>query len=265
MKKNKIKTIAIIPARLKSSRFPEKALFPILNKSLIQRTYESVLKCAFLDEVYIATDSYKILEHIKKFQGKALLTSSSCKNGTQRLLEAVNKYNLEADIFFNIQGDNPCIEKKTILQTLEILKQDENAHAATACAPISRFEDIFSPHIVKCVFDQNQKALYFSRSPIPFSKNLKSFKNFKNLDKTSFYHHIGIYAYRSSFLKQLSQMQDTFLQKQEDLEQLKILEYGCCIKVAIVKEAPLGVDIPEDIKKVERFLCQSNTFSSQEA
>lgn len=276
-KEKPVKTAAIIPARLNSSRFPEKALFPILGKTLLQRTFESVLKCGFLDEIYIATDSEKILAHAESFKAKALLTGKDCKNGTQRLIEAVLRYKIKADIFINIQGDNPCICENTVFQTLQALQNDPKAQASTACARIKNLKDAASPHIVKCVFDKNFKTLYFSRSLIPFCKNFSSLKdlnpgknmpdlkNTKNLDKTFFYHHIGIYAYRASFLPMLGQLEDTPLQQQEDLEQLKILEHGYTLKTALVAQAPISVDVPEDVLKVEKFLCRSNTFSSREA
>ena len=250
------KIIAIIPARLQSSRFPEKSLSLIAGKSLIQRTYDSALKCTLLEDIYIATDSEKIFSHVHGFGGKALMTSPTCKNGTERIIEAIDKYNLQGDIIVNIQGDNPCISKETIDKTIQSLQVDPKAQTSTACALIKNSEELFSPHIVKCIFDQDFRALYFSRSPLPFSKNL---------DKTFFYHHIGIYAYRAGFLKLLSQLEETPLQKAEDLEQLKILEHGYRIKVAVVKEVPLGVDVPDDILKVEKFLCQSNTSLLPEA
>jgi 3-deoxy-manno-octulosonate cytidylyltransferase (CMP-KDO synthetase) len=254
MQKKKI--IAIIPARLQSSRLPEKPLALIAGKPMIQRTFESVQKCSLLDEVYIATDSQKIAFEVQRFKGQVLMTSISCKNGTERIFEAVKKYNLKADIVVNVQGDSPCINPSTISKTVQMLIDDPTAETATACSQVKDPKKIKSPHTVKCLFDQNFKALYFSRSPVPFSKNL---------DKTLFYHHIGIYAYRFDFLKLYPKLADTPLQKTEDLEQLKILEHGYQMKVAIVDEVPLSVDVPDDILKVEKFLCQKNTSLLQGA
>ncbi|MFA5250432.1 MAG: 3-deoxy-manno-octulosonate cytidylyltransferase [Parachlamydiales bacterium] len=241
------KVIAIIPARFNSSRFPGKPLALILGKSLIQRTYESAAKSSVLDEIYIATDNQRIFEHVQGFGAKALMTGNTLKNGTERIIEAFNRYNLEADIVFNIQGDNPCLASEAIEKTLLALNFDPLAQMATACAILKNPQELELPNIVKCVFDRNFSALYFSRSPLPYAKNL---------DKTFFYHHIGIYAYRSDFLPLLAKMANTPLQEAEDLEQLKVLEHGYRIKMAVVQEKPLSVDLPEDIFKVEKALCQ---------
>ncbi|KPK32658.1 MAG: hypothetical protein AMS24_03565 [Chlamydiae bacterium SM23_39] len=249
--KNK-KIIAVIPARYGSKRLSIKPLIKILKKTLLQRTFERVKLCSFLDDIYIATDHIKIYSHAKKFTNKIIMTSSKCKNGTERIIEALNKNkNLKkADIIINIQGDLPCISPTIIKKAVDIL--DEKTKISTCAAIIKNKKEINSKNIVKVVFDNFYNALYFSRSPIPF------LKNFKN---KTYFHHIGIYAYKKNFLlKILPFLKETPLQKLEDLEQLKILEHGYKIKVSIVEENPLSIDTKEDIKKVEKFLCQQNIY-----
>lgn len=250
-----MKVIGVIPARFKSSRLPGKPLVVISGKTLLQRTFESAKKCKDLDDVYVATDDEKIADHVRSFGGIAILTSEACKNGTTRIYEAFNKDKKlhVADIVVNIQGDHPCIEAQTISQVIEVLKCDEIATIATAVTLI-KYEDAISPNIVKCVFDCNYNALYFSRSLIPFRKTLNESNNF--------YYHVGLYAYKRSFLLNYDQLKGGVLQETEDLEQLQFLENGHRIKVAIVEDNPLGVDIFDDIEKVEKFLCKQNLSSS---
>lgn len=174
------------------------------------------------------------------------MTSLSCKNGTERIREAltVDSELQEAKIIVNVQGDQPCISPSTIQAVVEILESDKKALISTAVSKIS-LEEARNPNVVKCVFNREQEALYFSRSLIPYPKK-----------GGEFYYHIGIYAYRVEFFKILSKLEESELQQTEDLEQLKFLENGYKIKVAKVKEIELGVDTPEDIEKVEEFLCK---------
>ncbi|MEI6243073.1 MAG: 3-deoxy-manno-octulosonate cytidylyltransferase [Chlamydiota bacterium] len=239
--------IGILPARYQSTRFPGKMLYKIRGKSLIQHSYENAKKSS-LDDVIVATDDLRIMDHVKEFGGKAIMTSVSCANGTERLAEAVSHHlHLQkADVIVNIQGDHPCISSQTIEAAVKVLLEGKEAVMSTAAALFEDPTEAISPHVVKCVFDRNHNALYFSRSLIPYLKNPT-----KNL-----YYHVGIYAYRPEFLLIYPTLQNTNLQLSEDLEQLKVLEYGYRIKVAIVQEKVLGVDIPEDIQKIEKFLCR---------
>jgi len=238
------KKVAIIPARYKSSRFPGKPLAKILGKSLLQRTYENVLAHGLFDDIYIATDDNEIFQHAKSFNSKCIMTSEYCRSGTERIIEAIKNLRLnDSSIIVNIQGDHPCISSNTIKAVIDILENDSAANVSTAVSAVS-FEEAQNPNVVKCVFDKYQSALYFSRSCIPFPKN-----------NTVFYYHIGIYAYRLSFLKNYHLLPDGNLQCTEDLEQLKILENGYKIKVALVVEEELGVDVPQDIGKIENFFA----------
>lgn len=247
MKKEKI--TCIIPARYGSTRFPGKPLSLISGKTLLQRTFERAKLCSAFDNIFIATDDKRIHDHANDFNAKVIMTDIDCLNGTERIIQALNSIEdlHENDIIVNVQGDHPLITTETIHSTIESLQKDETAVMSTAATLLTDKNEILSPNIVKVVFDKNGTAIYFSRSPIPFSKNL---------DKTNFYYHIGIYAYRSNFLKKLAVLPPTENQISEDLEQLKVLEHGYKIKVALVNEKPLGVDIPQDIIKIERDLCQ---------
>ena len=245
----KVKIIGIIPARYGSTRFPGKPLALISGKTLLQRTFERAQLCSLFDEIFIATDDKRIEDHALKFDAKVIMTSEDCINGTERITQAITKIKTikNDDIIVNVQGDHPLLSPKTIESTIKILKEDDVAVMSTAATLLRDKDEIFSPNIVKVIFDKNSYALYFSRSPIPFSKNF---------DKTKYYYHVGIYAYRANFLKKLAELPQTDNQISEDLEQLKVLEHGYKIKVALVQEKPLGVDTPQDLTKVERYLCQ---------
>ncbi len=242
------KVFGVIPARFASTRFPGKMLAQIRGKSLIQRTYENASLCPSLDRLFVATDYERIADHVRSFGGNVIMTSPSCKNGTERLAESLENEPLlkESEILVNIQGDHPCIGKKTIEDVIQALKEDPESSLSTAVSPIDDPEEIFSSHVVKCVFDQKGRALYFSRSPIPYHKK----------SCMCYYYHVGIYAYRTSFLPIYVNLPNTPLQEKEDLEQLKALEHGYKIKIVVVNEKVLGVDIPEDICKIEDDLCR---------
>lgn len=249
-------TLGIIPARYGSSRFPGKPLVPILGKSLIQRTYENAQKCETLDELVVATDDRRIFDHVRSFGGNVVMSGLNCPTGTDRIvdvLHACRNYD-SFSIIVNIQGDEPCLSPSTLQAVIHTLLLSD-AEVATAVTPLPETEAT-SSHIVKCVMDQQGHALYFSRALIPSGKNLAFRTN------VPYYRHIGLYAFKRPFLMQYPHLPPTPLQLAEDLEQLKILELGYRIKTAIVDDVSLGVDTPEDIKKVEQYLCQQSTSLS---
>lgn len=241
----KLKSVGIIPARFHSTRFPGKPLALILGTSLLQRTYEKAKSASLLDEVIVATDDARIFDHVVQFGGKAVMTSSTCLNGTERVAEAA-RHLAGYDIVVNIQGDEPCLDPDAIDKTILALANHADVSAATVAAPLDE-EDYASSSAVKCVFNLSGKALYFSRSLIPGSKGSPNGPFFK---------HIGLYAFRAPFLQVYVDLPDTPLMMAEDLEQLKILEHGFSLHITPVDKASPGVDLPEDIKKVEKFLCQ---------
>lgn len=245
--------IGIIPARYGSTRFPGKPLAEILGKSLIQRTYENIVLCKDLEEVVVATDDQRILDHVLGFGGKAVMTREDCLTGTDRLQDVVECYPEYArhKIIVNVQGDEPCLNPEVVSSLVRKLQDDPTASCATPVFKARSSEE--AAPFVKCVKDVYDNALYFSRSFIPGNKNQEAFSDILC--------HIGIYAYRKTFLKTYAALPPSPLQLIECLEQLKILEYGYKIKVVIVDKPSLDVNHPEDIKKIERYLCKQNSFS----
>jgi 3-deoxy-manno-octulosonate cytidylyltransferase (CMP-KDO synthetase) len=255
------KIIGMIPARYASTRFPGKILAPIAGKTLIQRTYENAKRCTLLHKLIVATDDMRIYSHVKDFGGEVVMTSPTCATGSDRLVEAL-KNNLQfndASIIVNIQGDEPCLDPEVIHKVTEALLADPIAVMSTAVVKIDNAEDAANPSVVKCVMDKQNNALYFTRALLPAGHTLKMRPGI------NYYRHMGVYCFRKHFLMQYADLPPSPLQLAEDLEQLKILEHGFRIKVAIVDDFSIGVDTPEDIKKVEQWLCKQNIFSSQAA
>jgi 3-deoxy-manno-octulosonate cytidylyltransferase (CMP-KDO synthetase) len=253
--------IGIIPSRYGSTRLPGKSLISILGKSLLQRTYESARRSPLLSRLIIATDDQRIFDHAQDFSAEVVMTSIDCRNGTERIAEVVSKDSTlqKADVIVNIQGDEPCIEADVIDAIAETLLQDPEAAMSTAVYRLQNTADILDPSIVKCVFDTRHRALYFSRAPIPYTTHQQ------HRSPVPYYGHLGIYAFRPDFLLRYASMQPTHLQQIEDLEQLKVVENGYPIKIAIVDTVGPGVNTPEDIKKVEQYLCNQNISLLQEA
>lgn len=251
------KVIGIIPARFGSTRFPGKPLAKILDKSLIQRTYENARLATHLSDVIVATDDRRIFDHVLGFGGKAAMTSNNCATGTDRLAEVIkNDPSLhDVDIIVNIQGDEPTLDPHIIESVALALEEDPQATVSTAIVRLKFEEQAFNPHVVKCVIDRHGYALYFSRALIPAGKSLSY------VPGTTYYKHLGIYGYRREFLLHYSELQSTPLQLAEDLEQLKVLENGFRIKTVIVESECMDVNTPEDIKKVEQLIWKQNTSS----
>jgi 3-deoxy-manno-octulosonate cytidylyltransferase (CMP-KDO synthetase) len=253
MKKKEI--IGIIPARFESSRFPGKPLATINGISLIQRTYENARQAECLSHLVVATDDQRIFDHVKSFGGEVVMTSVDCATGTDRLAEGLklNPNWLQADAIVNIQGDEPCLPFQTINLIVESLLADPIAQMSTAVTQLITESEAFHPSIVKCTKDLFGNALYFSRSLIPSNKR-------GNFDpKQLYWRHLGIYAYRPEFLSIYAKLPQTPLQIAEDLEQLKAIEHGYRIKIAIVESSGIGVDHPEDINKVELWINKQNS------
>lgn len=246
-----VKVLAVIPARYASTRFHAKLLAPIHGIPLIQRTYENAKQCSFIDECLVTTDHETIASLIRSLGGQIVMTSPECANGTERVVEALKQYPPanDFDIILNIQGDVPNLEPEVMEKVIGVLKTDDAAVMSTAIMPITDLAEAQMNSVVKCVTDLNGNALYFSRSLIPGSKSQLSGQYFK---------HIGIYAFKRDFIYKYASLPATPLQTIEDLEQLKVLEHGYKIKTVLVNSVSVGVDIPEDIQKVERMLCNQN-------
>jgi 3-deoxy-manno-octulosonate cytidylyltransferase (CMP-KDO synthetase) len=249
-----MKITAVIPARYGSTRFEGKPLADILGKPMIQWVYEGARQSKLIDEVIVATDDQRILEVVRSFGGKGVMTSPDHPTGTDRIAEVARK--LKSEIVVNVQGDEPLIKGSIIDKAIKPLLSDDTLPMSTLMARIEDTKDWLNPHIVKVVVNQKGFALYFSRSPIPFPRDLHidrleshPFGTKRPLPKRIF-KHIGIYVFRRKFLLKFSKMKPTPLEKLEKLEQLRILENGYPIKVSLVDYEPICVDIPEDLQKV---------------
>ena len=242
------KAIGIIPARLASTRFPGKVLANIAGKSLIQRTYEQASQSSSLESILIATDDPSVMEHTKSFGAQCFMTNPSHTSGTNRIAEVAQKHCEKSDVIVNIQADEPLLSPNVIDTLVDALNAHQEAVCTTAAIKFPENQELNDPSAVKCVFDRQGRALYFSRSAIP-----STYKG-----KSEHYLHMGIYCFRKPFLLTYANLKPTPLQQAEDLEQLKILEHGYPIHISVVKEMGIGVDTPEDLKKVEE-ICLENT------
>lgn len=246
-----MKFIGVIPARYASTRFPGKPLAMLGGKSVIQRVYEKVSSC--LDDAYVATDDERIFNHVTSWGGKAVMTSTEHKSGTDRIQEAVEKIGGDFDVIINIQGDEPFIDPsqiKTICQCFD----DEDTQIATLGIPFSKdMSAISNPNSPKIVVDLRGFAMYFSRSVIPF---IRGKEQTEWPDSYPFLKHIGIYAYRKEILREVTSLPQSPLELSESLEQLRWLENGYKIKVGKTYIETIGIDTQEDLKKAEELIGQ---------
>ncbi|XP_039116114.1 3-deoxy-manno-octulosonate cytidylyltransferase, mitochondrial-like [Dioscorea cayenensis subsp. rotundata] len=245
------RVVGIIPARFASTRFEGKPLVQILGKPMIQRTWERAKLASTLDSVVVATDDERIAECCRGFGADVIMTSESCKNGTERCNEALQKLEKDYDIVVNIQGDEPLIEPDIIDGIVRALQGAPDAVFSTAVTSLKPGDGL-DPNRVKCVVDNNGYAIYFSRGLIPFNKSGQVNPNFPYLL------HLGIQSYDAKFLRIYPQLPSTPLQLEEDLEQLKVLENGYKMKVIRVNHDAHGVDAPEDVKKIEDLMRERN-------
>ena len=243
-----MKFIAIIPARYASTRFPGKPLAILGGKTVIQRVYEQAT--AVLDEAYVATDDERIYQAVEAFGGKAVMTRTDHKSGTDRLEEAAEKLHTDADVIINIQGDEPFIQTSQI-KTLMQLFDDPTTQIGTLGKRFENMETVMNPNSPKIVCDRRGFALYFSRSVIPFVRGKE-----QNtwMEHYPFLKHLGIYAYRRETLHEVTQLAQTPLELAESLEQLRWLENGYRIRVGITDVETVGIDTPEDLQRAEEFL-----------
>ena len=238
-----MKTAIVIPARYASSRLPGKPLLKETGKFLIQHVYEQACQSE-ANEVIVATDDERILRAVAGFGGKAVMTRSDHISGTDRIAEVAKK--LDANIIVNLQGDEPLIEPAILDLLPELLQQDRAADVATLATPITSHEQWRDPNCVKVVRDSCGRAMYFSRSPIPYIRDGQV--DFSRRP-AMFLQHLGIYAYRRDFLLKLATLPLQPLEELEKLEQLRVLAIGRCIHVGIVDHAARGVDTPEDYRR----------------
>ena len=240
-----MKSVAIIPARYGSTRFPGKVLAELEGKPIIRWVYEKA-SASIADEVYVATDDEKVFSAVEAFGGKAVMTSATHPSGTDRVREAAGKMCPDADIIVNVQGDEPLIPTSVIDKLITRMRSDEAIEMATVAVPSQRSEIAGNPNIVKAVLDNRGFALYFSRAPVPFLR--------AGGEGMPLYRHWGIYAYRRKTLEKFVSLPESPLEKCEKLEQLRALENGIRIYVVISDCESIGVDTPEDLETVKKFL-----------
>lgn len=239
---------AIIPARYASTRFPGKPLAVLGGKTVIQRVYEQV--SSLLDEVYVATDDERIFQTVEAFGGRAVMTRTDHKSGTDRIEEAAEKIGSQADVIINVQGDEPFIQPSQIKTLMQLFDAPET-QIGTLGKRFENIEGVENPNSPKIVTDNRGFALYFSRSPIPFVRGKERSEWLANYP---FLKHLGIYAYRREVLREVTQLPQGNLEKAESLEQLRWLENGYRIRVGLTDVETVGIDTPEDLKRAEEFL-----------
>ncbi|MDP4281116.1 MAG: 3-deoxy-manno-octulosonate cytidylyltransferase [Bacteroidota bacterium] len=243
-----MKILGVIPARYASTRFPGKPLAMIGDKTMIRRVYERSHQCPDLSELVVATDDHRIEEHVLAFGGKALMTSPNHRSGTERCREVLDTLGgvKSFDVVINIQGDEPYIRTEQI-SLLTGLFNDTNVKIGTLIKKISGEEELFNHNVVKVIFDRNQKAICFSRQPLPFYRGKPENEWIKMHD---YFKHIGIYGYRSSVLTEITKLEVSPLEKAESLEQLRWIENGFSIYVRRTNWESVAIDTPDDLLKL---------------
>jgi 3-deoxy-manno-octulosonate cytidylyltransferase (CMP-KDO synthetase) len=248
--------MAIIPSRYASTRFPGKPLIDLAGKPMIQRVYEQVKKA--VSEVWVATDDARIFDVVQSFGGNVVMTSSLHRSGTDRCFEAYRKIGEKVDVVINIQGDEPFIQPEQI-EELKNCFDSQAVQLATLVKPFRKEEGIdalFNPASPKVVIDNNFEALYFSRSVIPYVRDIDQSHW---LDHHVFYKHIGIYGYRTDILKEIVSLPQSMLEKAESLEQLRWIENGYRIRVGVTDIETIGIDTPQDMERALQFLENGKT------
>ena len=244
------KVAAVIPARYASVRFPGKPLAPIAGKSMIQRVVEQVRQASSISRVVVATDDQRIKSAVEGFGGEAILTRSNHATGTDRVAEVAT--HIEADIYVNVQGDEPLMDPGTIDLVAEAMLEDDAVKLATPCTAIKEQQDIMDPNVVKVVRDFDSNGLYFSRAPIPWVRDA-------NLaGKVMYWKHLGLYGYRRDALLEYPTLPPGELERVEQLEQLRWLENGFSIRVVETDYDAVSVDVPADVERVEKLLREGD-------
>lgn len=251
----KLQILGIIPARFSSTRFPGKPLAKIKGISMIERVYRQCLRSEQLTHLFVATDDLRIFDHVRDFGGKAIMTEEHHASGTDRCFEALTIITEQIPDFspnavINIQGDEPMIDP-SVINSLALEFKNSDVEIVTASTSFMSLKDVYNSNTVKIVTDNQNNAMYFSRSPVPFFRD-------EHPVPEQFRKHIGIYAYRTDILKSISALSQSLLEKIESLEQLRWLESGFRIRVQSVASEGMCVDVPEDISLVENFMNKHN-------
>lgn len=254
-----MKAIGIIPARWASSRFPGKPLADLCGKTVIARVWENAIKAKNISKVMIATDDQRILGECDRIGAEAILTDSDLKSGTDRICQAYKKIGEDYDLIVNIQGDEPFLSAESIDLLIENADRND-ADVTTLSYSIKSLEELLSPDCVKIAMNANGKALYFSRSPIPYLRGIK-IDNW--LKEKKFYKHIGVYCYKNYALEKFVSLAPSQLEITESLEQLRLLEQGYSYFCSEIDEELISIDTPQDLEKAERRLILGNNKSSR--
>jgi len=239
-------TAIIIPARYGSSRLEGKPLLKANNKPVIRWVWEKASKCPLVDRVIVATDDERIFNVCKSFGAEVEMTSTEHKSGSDRIAEVASRHP-EIGYIINLQGDEPLIEEANIELVIKGVREDENADISTLLREIKDEAEVQNPNLVKCVFDNQGYAMYFSRSKIPYERAV-------NTGNWKFYGHLGIYGYKRESLFRMTQLSQTPCEMAESLEQLRALQNGMKIKVAVVDNIPVGIDTMEDFEKFKAMV-----------
>ena len=245
----KARSYVVIPARYASTRLPRKMLLRETGKTVLQHTYEAACAARKPSGVIVATDHAEIAREVENFRGEFVLTSRDCASGTDRVAEFARRMP-KAEILVNVQGDEPEMNPDNIDRVIELLEQDPSAGMATLATRVQTAEQLANPACVKVVFDEAGRAMYFSRSPIPFARDWQD--ALLDAQPAHFYQHVGLYAYRREFLLQIAQMPPARLEQLEKLEQLRVLDAGHAIAVGVVDEPTVGIDTPQDYEAFVR-------------
>lgn len=254
-----MRTLAVLPSRFAASRFPGKPLALIAGKPMIQRVYEAARQAPGVDRVVVATDDERIWRAVNDFDGEVVITDPSLPSGTDRVAAALAQLEDHFDLVLNIQGDEPALHPETVGAVVALMAAQPDLPMGTAACPFTSVEELFSPNCVKVVTDDRQRALYFSRSPIPYLRNSQVFdQDFRPWmlpeQLACFKRHLGLYAFRPEALRAFTQLPPHPLEKLEMLEQLRALAHGLAIGVAETPHLSLGVDTPADVAPVEALL-----------
>ncbi|MBQ8128305.1 MAG: 3-deoxy-manno-octulosonate cytidylyltransferase [Prevotella sp.] len=243
-----MKFIGIIPARYASTRFPGKPLAMLGGRTVIQRVYEQV--SGALGEAYVATDDERILRAVRQFGGRAVMTRADHRSGTDRIEEAAEQLQTDADVIINVQGDEPFVQRSQ-LETVKSLFADPEAQICTLGKPFESMEAVMNPNSPKIVCDVRGYALYFSRSPIPY---VRGREQQEWLQAFPYLKHIGLYAYRREVLREITRLPQSPLELAESLEQLRWLQHGYRIRVGLTDVETVGIDTPADLSRAEALL-----------
>ncbi len=240
-----MKIIAMIPARYAASRFPAKLMQDLAGKTVILRTYEATLATGLFSEVYVVTDSDIIYDEITSHGGNAIMSKKVHESGSDRIAEAVET--VDCDIVVNVQGDEPFTERESLEKVLNVFNNDVNQaiDLASLMVEITDWEEINNPNTVKVIVDQNNFALYFSRSPIPYPRD--------KTVKARYFKHKGIYAFRKQALLDFTVLPMQFLEASEKIECIRYLEFGKKIKMVETSVEGVEIDTPEDLERAKKL------------